>query len=279
MRYGFVTCVQLGLSCMEAIYANDLQLSLAITLNDDSARLKSGRVYLDDFCTKHAVPLYKAATINDPRIIDAIREANLDYLFIIGWSQIANDDVISAPKYGAIGMHPTLLPEGRGRAAIPWAILKQLEKTGVTAFRLSAQVDKGAVLGQVEIPLRSNIDATELYSEVCDAHVILMNRLLPRLEENNLLELAQSEEGASHWPGRTPADGQIQLDGSVHDAERLIRATTRPYPGAFVNLDKKKYTIWRAKIAPSAVAAPDCFSIAFRDGTLLLEEYDVVEID
>ncbi len=34
-------------------------------------------------------------------------------------------------------MHPTLLPKGRGRASIPWAILKNLPETGVTMFRLN----------------------------------------------------------------------------------------------------------------------------------------------
>ena len=38
-------------------------------------------------------------------------------------------------------MHPTLLPVGRGRAAIPWAIIKGLDKTGVTMFKLDEGVD------------------------------------------------------------------------------------------------------------------------------------------
>jgi len=33
MRYGFITCVELGLSCMEAIYESGSNLELAITLN------------------------------------------------------------------------------------------------------------------------------------------------------------------------------------------------------------------------------------------------------
>ena len=38
---------------------------------------------------------------------------------------------------------------------------------------------------------------------------------------------------ASIWPGRKPEDGEINLKGSVYDAEKLIRAVTHPYPGAF----------------------------------------------
>ena len=49
MRTGFVTCVTLGLSCMEEIYASGGSLSLALTLQDDQAVKKSGRVFIDDF--------------------------------------------------------------------------------------------------------------------------------------------------------------------------------------------------------------------------------------
>ena len=132
MRFGFVTCVELGLSCMQAIYDAGGHLDLAITLPDDRAVSKSGRVYLDTFCNAHAIPLIKSPNINDETVISAVREHEIDWLFIIGWSQIAHAEILAAPTRGALGMHPTLLPEGRGRAAIPWAILKGLHQTGQT---------------------------------------------------------------------------------------------------------------------------------------------------
>ena len=58
-KFGFVTCVQLGLACMEAIYEAGGSLDLALTLEDDQAPHKSGRVYLDGFCDAHGVDLVK----------------------------------------------------------------------------------------------------------------------------------------------------------------------------------------------------------------------------
>ena len=43
---------------------------------------------------------------------------------------------------------------GRGRAAIPWAIIKGLEETGVTMFKLDEGVDTGDIIGQGVINLR-----------------------------------------------------------------------------------------------------------------------------
>ena len=118
LKVGFVTCVELGLSCMQEIYACGGKLDLAITLGDEKAQNKSGRVYLDDFCDEHAVPLLKIDHVNDTAVQEAIGRHGIDWLFIVGWSQIAGPATLAAPSRGCLGIHPTLLPTGRGRAPI-----------------------------------------------------------------------------------------------------------------------------------------------------------------
>ena len=46
LRFGFITCVKLGLSCMETIYQCGGRLEFAGTLLDEQARSKSGRILL-----------------------------------------------------------------------------------------------------------------------------------------------------------------------------------------------------------------------------------------
>jgi methionyl-tRNA formyltransferase len=278
MKFGFVTCVQLGLSCLEAIYEIEGAIDLVITLNDDQAVNKSGRVYLDDFCSKHSVPLHKSSHINNSDVIKAIVANELDWLFVIGWSQIASNDVLKAPRKGAIGIHPTLLPKGRGRAAIPWAILKRLEKTGVTLFRLDAGVDTGDIINQIEIPLHQKITATELYGLVNRAQVELIQSTYPLLLDAEVELASQDDALATEWPGRKPEDGQINLKGSVHEAECLVRAVTRPYPGAYLVRNDKKIIVWSAEVSarcPQQESNENC--IQFNDGVLVLIETEVVE--
>ena len=272
VKIGFVTCVQLGLSCMEAIYEVGGELSLAITLEDNQAINKSGRVYLDDFCQRHHIPLLKARHINNAESIEAIKKHQIDWLFIIGWSQIASEKVLHAPKQGVLGMHPTLLPKGRGRAAIPWAILKRLPKTGVTLFKLDAGVDTGPIVDQIEIFLSDQITATELYQQVDDAHTQLIRKAIPNIFNNSVVLNEQDKNQASEWPGRKPEDGEIDLQGSVHDAECLVRAVTKPYPGAFILQEGKKNIIWKAKIIPNP---SEKFCLSFYDGFLECTEFEV----
>lgn len=266
MRIGFVTCVQLGLACMEEIYAAGGSLDLILTLPPDKARTKSGRVFVEGFAESHHVPFEYVGNINDPVTVGAVRAHRLDWLCIIGWSQIARPEILAAPGHGCLGMHPTLLPEGRGRAAVPWAILKGLRETGVTLFQLDAGVDSGPILAQERIHVAHDETATTLYARVDEAHRVLIRETWPRLLRGAIRPRAQEEARATTWPGRTPEDGRLVPTMSVVEAERMVRAVTRPYPGAFVDLADHRLRIWRAVIGPVAGAAGP--ELRFKDGIL-----------
>lgn len=274
MKLGFVTCVQLGLSCMEALYEAGGELCLAITLKDEKAKTKSGRVYLDNFCNSNGIELYKIDHVNDDEVHQLIQEYDLDWLFIIGWSQIANKRLLDSPKNGVLGMHPTLLPVGRGRAAIPWAIIKELDKTGVTLFKLDKGVDTGPILSQFEIPLSNKTTSQDLYQHVDSAHISLMKQAIPLILKDDIKLEVQDETKATIWDGRNPQDGEININGSKNEAEKLIRAVTKPYPGAFIFIDDKKHIVWSAQIVSKRT---DGLCIEFSDGLLECLDWEIVK--
>lgn len=245
LKFGFVTCVELGLSCLEEIYAVGGRVDMLMTLVDDRAVKKSGRVFLDDFSQSHDLPLIKIRHINDADAIGAVRDHDIDWLFIIGWSQIAGTEMLTAPSRGVVGMHPTLLPIGRGRAAVPWAIIKGLEKTGVTMFVLDEGVDTGPILGQFEIPIEPNEDASTLYRKANDAHRELIRSVWPQLVDDTVTVVPQDDSLATEWPGRSPEDGAILPSMTVEEVDRLVRGVTTPYPGAFWDQDGVRWRVWR----------------------------------
>ena len=268
MKIAFTTCVQLGRSCIEEILRIGGKLDLLITLKDDRARAKSGRIYLNDIAQKENIPLLKIGNINEPCVLEALAAHGIDWLFIIGWSQIAGPDLLAAPKCGCIGMHPTLLPLGRGRAAIPWAILKGLPQTGVTMFKLDAGVDTGPIIGQGVIPLDEHMTATELYERVDRMHVELISRYWETIVSGNVRLTPQDEGKATVWPGRKPEDGEITGEMTMVEADRMVRAVTHPYPGAFYRDGAKTLRIWSAEVSPES--GP----IRLRDGYLVPIDFE-----
>lgn len=270
-----MTCVQLGLACMEEIYAAGGELDLALTLHDHKAVAKSGRVFLDAFCKERGTELVKVDNINEPAAIESIQSADLDWLFIIGWSQIARSDVLGSVRRGVLGMHPTLLPAGRGRASIPWAILKQLPETGVTLFQLDEGVDTGPILAQERIVLSKLETATRLYDRVANAHRVLLRRAWPSLVSGRIVAVPQDESRASVWPARRPGDGDLSPDMSVAAADRLVRAVTRPYPGAVWRAGPEPLRVWAGRISSASQPLADgSLRLRFRDGT-----YDALDFE
>jgi methionyl-tRNA formyltransferase len=250
-KIAFATCVQLGLSCIEEIYRIGGHLDLMITLKDEKAQNKSGRIYLDEIAQAHQTPLLKIDNINEPVVIQTLKDLQIDWLFIIGWSQIARKELLETPTYGCIGMHPTLLPIGRGRAAIPWAILKGLDQTGVTLFKLDEGVDTGDIIGQGIIPLTPQTTATELYEQVNQMHIDLIGQYWEKIVNNTVQLIQQDDSKATEWPGRKPEDGEILPTMTMAEAERLVRAVTHPYPGAFYLLDDGRVVrVWKAETNP-----------------------------
>lgn len=277
VRVGFVTCVELGFSCIREIQAIGGRLDSIFTLHDTLAPRKAGRVFLDDYCTQHGIPLFKLRNINDPDALEAISARDLDWLFIIGWSQIARAELLHAPRNGVLGAHPTLLPAGRGRASIPWAIIKELPETGVTLFQLDEGVDTGPIIAAERIPLGARPNATALYHQVAEAHRALMRSVWPALARGEVTLVPQDEAQASVWPGRTPEDGRLTPGMSVHEADVLVRATTHPYPGAFIDEPEGRIRIWsgRPLVSDPAPEAGGGRVLTFRDGTFLAEDFAV----
>jgi len=276
MNVAFCTCVQLGKSCIEAILDNGGSFQLFLTLHDHKAKKKSGRIYLDDIAFETKTPLYKLNHINDPDVLEALTNHSIDWLFLIGWSQIASPEFLKVPKMGVIGAHPTLLPIGRGRAAIPWTILKGFERTGVTFFKMDEGVDTGDILGQIEIDVDVCESSTSLYEKINKCHVDLIKLIWPKLLGNTLFGTKQDETLATYWEGRTPADGELFYSMTLYEVDRLVRATTYPYPGAFKMIDNEsKILIWRGSLLPQENSVP----IQFIDGLFYAIEYEILKVE
>ncbi|AXT18571.1 methionyl-tRNA formyltransferase [Flavobacteriaceae bacterium AU392] len=278
MKFAFVTCVQIGLSCMEAIYNIGGKLDLIISIPDEKSKKKSGRIYVDDFAEKNSIPVIKSNHINDSEAIEAIKVHNIDWLFIIGWSQIASKEVIETPNLGAIGAHPTLLPVGRGRAAIPWAIIKGLDKTGVSFFKMDEGVDTGLILGQEEVPINIDETALTLYNKINKAHETLIKRLFTDIQNNKIKGTIQDESKATYWEGRKPKDGELLLTMTVNETDRLVRATTKPYPGAFIIRDNQKVIIWKGFKSNKKLESNIFHEIILEDGFFYATNYEVRDI-
>ncbi|TWT87098.1 Bifunctional polymyxin resistance protein ArnA [Pseudobythopirellula maris] len=246
----------------------------------------SDYVDLHPLCERHGVATIGAIDINASETVHAIRDMAPDYLYTLGWSQIFRDEVLASPSRSVIGSHPSPLPLGRGRAPAPWTILEGREQSAVSLFRMDRGVDSGVLLLQRPFEVPAGAYVGELYRLIAenlrDAYLELHEMHRRGVSPP---EIAQDENLATHRAKRIPADGWIDFSQPASDVERLVRAVSHPYPGAYAYHRDRRVTVWRADLsfAPShcgrpgqvLITEPDRLLVAAADRPLWLSQLSV----
>ena len=130
-------------------------------------------------------------------------------------------------------------------------------------FQLDEGTDTGPILGQTRIPIVQGEASTTLYAKVITAHRQLIRDSFAALESGAPELIIQDESKSTEWPGRKPADGEIDpTTMTAADVDRYVRALTHPYPGAFFRgEDGRVVRVWAGRV---------CKGTAGRDSGLLL---------
>ena len=109
------------------------------------------------------------------RILD---NHKIDLVFVIGWSKIIKEPILSSYKNKIIGFHPAELPKNRGRHPIIWALVLGLKKTASTFFFLTKEPDAGDILNQKIIKISNKDYAKDLYDKVLKAIPEQINEII-----------------------------------------------------------------------------------------------------
>jgi methionyl-tRNA formyltransferase len=70
------------------------------------------------------------------------------------------------------------------------------------------------------------------------------------LASGQFSRIPQDHGQANYWRKRSEKDGQIDWRMSAASIHNLVRALTRPYPGADCNFEGSKIKIWKTELRP-----------------------------
>lgn len=203
---------------------------------------------LAGMASDHAIELVFTEDINSPKTKSALRELNPDYIFILGWSQLLDKEVIGIPRKCVIGSHPSRLPYGAGRAPVPWTILEGLRDSAVTFFEMTTEVDAGEVFLQKEFIIPERVSATTLYQTISAILAEGFVEICSMIDEARLKGMPQAIRQRTVRARRVYEDGLIDFHSSAREVDRLIRAVTDPYPGAFTYFKGHTITVWQSTL-------------------------------
>lgn len=161
------------------------------------------------------------------------------------------------PRLGTFNLHASLLPQYRGAAPINWAIINGESKTGVTTFLLNHEIDKGAILGQVEMPIQPEDNVGTLYDRLMTVGADLVVQTVERIAAGEITPVVQPDEDAS----LRPAPKIFKNDCLINWAQSgkriidFIRGLS-PYPAAWTRLLREEQEANSAKIFEARFETP-----------------------
>lgn len=174
---------------------------------------------------------------------------------LAGWYHMVPATLRRSFGSGCLGLHASLLPQLRGGAPLNWAILSELVETGVTLFAVGDGVDDGPIYDQERFAIAPRARIADLVEASGRAAEAMIVRSLPSILAGSAQPWTQI--GApSYGAQRTPEDGRINWRAPAVAIDRLVRAVSRPYPGALTTLHGRQIAIHATSFTPGAWAKP-----------------------
>jgi methionyl-tRNA formyltransferase len=113
---------------------------------------------------------------------------------------------------------------------------------------MEVKPDAGDIVGQSAVSIGPNETATDVFSKVSQAAVIVINEALPSLIKGNVPRKPNELQKGSYFGGRKPSDGQIHWHQKAVQVHNLVRAVAPPYPGAFTDYQGQTMTVARTSL-------------------------------
>lgn len=214
-----------------------------------------------------------------------LREFAPDVVFAVGLSQILQPSLLGIAARENIGFHPTALPRGRGRGALAWIVLEGAPGAA-TFFGIREGVDDGPIYVQRTFAVSDADDARSVESKMLQAEADALDAWLPILAAGRLEGKEQDQSAATWYGRRTPDDGWVDWSRPRRDIMKLIRASTRPHPGARSVCGDSIITIWAAEADDRPIhgvvgrildVQGRSFSVQAGDGLVRIEDWDCAE--
>lgn len=252
MKIAFFGTDQFAARLLKKLEGTNLEPTLVITKPDPKANRGQEvcRVPVKKIALGQEIPFYQPKDLNGKTFLDKYKDKDLDLALICDFGKIVPRDILTVPKIGTLGVHPSLLPKLRGPTPIQTAILQRLDKTGVSVYIVDSKIDHGPILDKKELKLNRPY-FEELSRQLTIKAFRLLKNIIPEWKEADILAKPQSDRQASFTEQFSKEDGKINWDKNKKKIEAKIRALSKclgTYTFFEYKNEKKRLNILRASI-------------------------------
>lgn len=227
------------------------------------------------------LPILQPEKLKAPEFVEAMQALRPDLGVVIAFRMLP-EVIWRMPKLGTFNLHAALLPQYRGAAPINWAIINGERETGLTTFLLNHEIDKGAIIDQLRMPIGEEDTVGTMYDKLMSAGVGLVLDTVDKIAAGTIAPIEQQfidESTLRPAPKIFKEDCRIDWSWSGRRIVDFIRGLS-PYPSAWSTLrrdgrEPQSVKIFSARFEPKPTDAlpgtirsdrRDTISVACADG-------------
>jgi methionyl-tRNA formyltransferase len=229
LRIAVAATPEVAIDSLNALRNSEFELALVITQPDRPAgrgqELRQSAV--SAWAASAGIDCQKPATKDEFLKL----ASSVDLMITIGYGKILTLEELSAPTYGSINLHFSLLPKWRGAAPVQRSIEAGDSVTGVTVFKLDEGMDTGPIYLMKRFALDDDITSDELFKELSELGSEALLESLKMIEDG-AKPTPQSSTDVTKAAKITKTECQINWNEDALKISRRIRAFTT-HPGAW----------------------------------------------
>ena len=187
--------------------------------------------------------------MSDERFLQSLREISVDFIIVVAYGNLVNEEIIDHPKFLTINVHASLLPKWRGAAPVQRSILTGDTETGVTIMKVEKKLDAGPIIKQKKFLILEEDTSNEIFEKIIKFGQPLLIETIKSVMENNHNFIIQSNDQASYARKIEKVETRISWNQPAKIINRKIRAFN-PTPGTWTKIKtlEKRIKIFKSKI-------------------------------
>ena len=126
--------------------------------------------------------LYKTKTNFEKVLNNSLIDENVNFICLAGFMSILSPYFLNLWSNKIINIHPSLLPDFKGKNAVKQALEKKVKTAGCTVHFVDEGVDTGKIIDQEKVTISNNDDEEMLAKKILKKEHVLYIKVLKELE-------------------------------------------------------------------------------------------------
>lgn len=194
------------------------------------------------------LPVYQPQKLKNPEELQVVLDLEPDLVITAAFGQILPNEILEAPKFGAINVHASLLPDYRGGAPIHQAIIDGKTETGVTIMYMVDKLDAGDIISQITVPIHKDDHTGSMFEKLSIAGTDLLKETLPSILAGSSERIPQDESKVTYARNISREQERIDWNRSAEEIYNQVRGL-HPWPVAYTTYNDDNMKIWWSEVA------------------------------